>query len=64
MTDILEISESWDLVQEALDELADDFGWVTRLGTDFDKLRFKEETYLLMARMDELIGEMGRIEHG
>jgi hypothetical protein len=64
MTSIIEINESWDLVQSALDELAEDFGWVTRLGSDADKQRFKAETYLLMARTDELIGAMGRIEHG
>lgn len=64
MTNIIELNESWDLVQDVLNELAEDFGWVTKLGSDSDKERFKQETMLLMTRMDELIGEMGRIEHG
>jgi cellobiose-specific phosphotransferase system component IIA len=58
----VETNEAWELVQSALDELAEAYAAVTRLGTDDEQPLFKAETMLLMVRQDELINELALAE--
>jgi hypothetical protein len=57
----MEILESWEMVQSALDELAEAFSTVRQL-SDREQKQFKAETMLLMVRQDELINELALME--
>jgi len=57
----METLESWEMVQSALDELAQAFSTVRQL-SDREQKQFKAETMLLMVRQDELINELALME--